>query len=119
MKTMNQAWADQVKLLALKPTFITQPRGQATMEVIGAQVCVDMNHPVLSVESRELGYKFMAAEAWWILSGRDDVESIKPYSKDIEKFSDDGVKFFGAYGPKIRDQVNHVVKSLYQDPASR
>jgi len=119
VKHMNQAWADQVKLLALRPSFISDPRGQKTMEVIGTQVHVDMNRPVLTVHGRELGYKFMAAEAWWILSGRDDVESIKPYSKDIANFSDDAKTFFGAYGPRIREQLDHCVNSLKNDPASR
>lgn len=118
-KPMNHAWADQIKLLALRPTYITAPRGQSTFEVIGSSVCIDMHHPVLTVLGRDLGYKFMAAEAWWILSGRNDVASIEPYSKAIANFSDDSKTFFGAYGPKIRDQLLHVTDSLIRDPASR
>jgi thymidylate synthase len=34
-------------------------------------------------------------------------------------FSDDGVKFFGAYGPKIVDQLPYVVKKLDSDLTSR
>lgn len=116
---MNQVWADQVRLLTLRPSFISEPRGQKTFEVLGTQVKVDMNWPVLTVIGRELGYKFMAAEAWWILSGRDDVESIKPYSKEIANFSDDGRVFFGAYGPMIKSQMDHCINSLTQDPATR
>jgi thymidylate synthase len=61
----------------------------------------------------------MAAEAYWILSGDDRVETIAPYSARIKDFSDDGVRFFGAYGPKIVAQLPYVVEKLLTDPRSR
>lgn len=97
-----------------------KPRGQATRELVGfrSQV-VDMTQPVVTTPERKLGYKFMAAEAAWILSGDDKVATIAPYSKDIVNYSDDGHRFYGAYGPKIMDQVEYVVDSLVRDPDSR
>jgi thymidylate synthase len=61
----------------------------------------------------------MAAEAAWILEGRNDVETIAPYSKAISNFSDDGVSFFGAYGPKVVNQIDYCVDALYRDQFSR
>jgi thymidylate synthase len=61
----------------------------------------------------------MAAEAYWILSGDDRVETIAPYNPNISAFSDDGVKFFGAYGPKIHSQIDYVVAKLCADKFSR
>lgn len=78
-----------------------------------------MTQPVMCVKERKLGYKFMAAEAAWILSGDNRVKTIEPYSKQIKDFSDDGVLFFGSYGPKIRDQLRYVVAQLAKDPDTR
>jgi hypothetical protein len=78
-----------------------------------------MTRPVVDVLVRKLGYRFMAAEAWWILSGRNDVESIRKYSPHIASFSDDGKFFHGAYGPKILDQLTYVIDSLQKDADTR
>ena len=95
------------------------PRGMACREIIGMRTCIDMTQPVMCIEERNLGYRFMAAEAAWILSGDNRVKTIAPYSKAISQFSDDKVTFFGAYGPKIRDQVRYVVAQLIKDPDTR
>lgn len=112
-------WANQVQRLLFRPDCWTDPRGQGTTEILGSQVRVDLQFPVVTDGTRDLGYKFMAAEAYWIMSGDNRVETIKPYSKDIEKFSDDGTIFFGAYGPKFKEQLDHVCKSLIKDINSR
>ena len=95
------------------------PRGKPTLAKMQNTICVDMRHPVLLVPNRKLSYQFMAAEAYWILSGDDTVASIEPYNKHIAQFSDDGERFFGAYGPKIVGQLDHVVNTLVNDPDSR
>lgn len=95
------------------------PRGLPTRELLGHVTKVDMSHPVVVSQERKLGYRFMCAEAAWILSGDNRVETIAPYSKVISRFSDDGVFFFGAYGPRIRDQVRHVVQALSADHDTR
>lgn len=97
----------------------SQPRGQETRELLGHSVNIDMGRPVLTVERRRLGYRFLAAEAAWILSGDDRVETIAPYAAKIANFSDDGQTFFGAYGPKILAQLGYVVDTLIKDPDSR
>lgn len=95
------------------------PRAQATHEIVGYTSPVDMSRPVITNEYRKLGYKFMAAEAAWIMNGDNRVSTIAPYSKHIPDFSDDGVRFFGAYGPKIVDQLPHIIKTLGEDNSSR
>lgn len=94
-------------------------RGLATKEILHNLFIIDMRYPVVRVPARKLNYKFMAAEAFWILTGDDRVETISPYNPHIAKFSDDGERFFGAYGPKIRDQMHYVVGKLIEDPGSR
>lgn len=95
------------------------PRGMKCFEVIGYQSTVPMSNPIIYNKKRKLGYKFMAAEAAWILSGRNDVASISKYSKDIAQFSDNGDTFFGAYGPRLNHQLAYVAATLTSDPSSR
>lgn len=95
------------------------PRGMKVKEVMAYRSVVDMNRPILMNDHRKLGYKFMAAEAAWIIEGRDDVASIAPYSKEISKFSDNGVNFYGAYGPRFRQQLNYVLACLEKDEDTR
>lgn len=95
------------------------PRDKPTLELLGVQTKVDMRWPIVTHPLRKMGYKFMAAEAAWILSGDDRVSTISPFSRNISNFSDNGETFFGAYGPKIMDQLAYVVKVLEQDPDSR
>lgn len=95
------------------------PRGKPTKELPMHTVCVDMRRPVLLVPERKLSYQFMAAEAYWMLMGDDTVAGIAPWNKNISQFSDDGVRFFGAYGPKILDQLDYVVHKLCEDHDSR
>jgi thymidylate synthase len=97
----------------------TEVRGLQTMEILSHQTEVDMSYPIVTLKARKLGYKFMCAEAWWILTGQNTVETIKPYSKEIERFSDDGVYYNGAYGPRIVDQLTYAVDCLAKDPSSR
>lgn len=95
------------------------PRGMLVYEVLGYGSIINMNDPIIANPLRKLGYKFMAAEAAWILGGDDRVETIAPYSKAISQFSDDGDRFFGAYGPKVHQQLAYAVGALRDDNDSR
>lgn len=114
----NVAWINLLHMI-MKHGQESSPRGQKTKELLGIKSLIDMSHPVINIKERKLGYKFMAAEAAWIMSGDNRVSTIAPYSKTISSFSDDSLFFFGAYGPRIRDQLGHVVKSLSDDRDSR
>lgn len=111
-------WVSALKLV-LRHGYKVCPRGLETLELPHQTIVVDMRKPVLKVPRRKLNYKFMAAEAYWILSGDDRVSTIAPYNKHISKFSDNGITFFGAYGPKIYSQLDFVVNKLKQDAESR
>jgi thymidylate synthase len=70
------------------------------------------------VTGRKLGYRFAAAEPFWILSGKNHLADISPYGK-MAPYSDDGFFMSGAYGPKVTDQLGYVCKTLTEDPGSR
>ena len=118
MKRMNEAWSDLLAKI-IHHGDVVSPRGLSTMELPHQQIVVNMLSPVLTIPARKLSYKFMAAEAYWILTGDNRVESISPYNPNIASFSDDGKTFFGAYGPRIMSQLNYVIDKLYADNNTR
>lgn len=118
MRNFNVDWINHACKLAMDGDEIA-PRGKKTKELLCQSITIDMRRPVLTIPGRKLNYKFMAAEAYWILSGDDKVETISPFCKNIAQFSDDGERFFGAYGPKIQDQLPYVIEKLTEDPFSR
>lgn len=95
------------------------PRGEKTKEILQNTMAIDMRRPVLTFAPRKLSYQFMAAEAFWILSGDNSVAGIAPWNKNIAKFSDDGKTFFGAYGPKLSGQWEYMAAKLIQDNDTR
>ncbi len=117
----------------------TAPRGKPVLEWPGPVVIdLQQTHPWTLIPGRRLNPYFAVAEVIWILAGRGDVEFIAYYNKNIATFSDDGVKFHGAYGDRMRsfpeyvfseeieahyldhiDQIQMVVERLRQDHFSR
>ena len=95
------------------------PRGIKTKEIPQHTLEINMRKPVLTIPERKLSYCFMAAEAYWILSGDNKVETLSPFNKNIAKYSDDGKVFFGAYGPRIKSQLKYVVDALEKDNNTR
>ena len=114
----SQTWLHALDDILCNGTPVA-PRGKMTMEMPQRTMEVNMRQPVLRIPERSLSYKFMAAEAFWILSGDDRVETIAPYNARIKDFSDDGERFFGAYGPKIKAQLPYIVEKLLADRDSR
>lgn len=115
---MNFQWLAVLKDL-LNSSLIVSPRGNKIKELLNYHTCVDMKYPILSIKERKLGYKFMTREAWWIMDGRNSVETITNYSKAISSFSNDGFHFDGAYGPRVVDQIRYIVDSFEFDIDTR
>jgi thymidylate synthase len=60
----------------------------------------------------------------WVLAGRGDIAWLEAYLPRAKDFSDDGVTWRGAYGPRLRhwngvDQIDEVRKLLLADGATR
>jgi thymidylate synthase len=115
---MNSEWTKTLGLLMARGVY-AEPRGKATLEIPQHTVTIPMRYPVLTIPERKLSYQFMAAEAYWIMSGDNTVAGIAPWNSRIADFSDDGIKFFGAYGPKVVTQLDYVVEKLVADRDSR
>jgi thymidylate synthase len=99
--------------------FEVSPRGKKTRELPQRTVAVNMNFPVLTLPERKLNYRFMAAEALWIVNGNNELSLLTPYNPRMAEFSDDGVTLAGAYGPRILSQFEYVVNTLADDAETR
>lgn len=115
--------ADDLYQAALKLALegdVIAPRGLATREVLGPTFrLLDARRNLITWPRRGLNYAFSVAEWLWMLLGRNDVATIGYFNKNIAKFSDDGVTFAGAYGPRFAEQLAYVVAALRADPATR
>lgn len=89
-----------------------------TREVLNLTSVVNMKQPVVTIPSRKMGYSFLPAEAHWILSGGNGTDIIK-YAPHIGRFSDDGYRFQGAYGPRVTEQLRYVCETLNEDADTR
>jgi thymidylate synthase len=118
MHDLSRSWIEALNDILVHGQEVS-PRGELIREILQRTMRVNMRKPVLTVPDRNLSYRFMAAEAYWILSGDNRVATIAPYNSRIAEFSDDGETFFGAYGPKIVSQLDYVVAKLLEDRDTR
>jgi hypothetical protein len=94
-------------------------RGRSSRELLALQTRVPMSRAVLGSPARQLGKKFLVAEAAWILSGDNRLSTIRPFAKNVGRFSDEGLYFFGAYGPRFVEQRAFVLRTLRNDQQTR
>ena len=72
---------------------------------------------VLFYEQRDANPFFHLMESFWMLAGRNDVEWISQFNGRINTYSDDGIRFHGAYGHRWRhwfekDQIHQAIFRL-------
>jgi thymidylate synthase len=115
----DTAWRNLLHRIMEHGTEVS-PRGQLTKEILHTNlVQVDMARPVVMTPERKLNYRFMCAEALWILNGSNRLEPLARFIKRFEQYSDDGVTLFGAYGPPIAAQIDYVAQALLDDRETR
>lgn len=98
----------------------TDVRGRTTLEFINA--VTEINEPIhhcILIPERHWNPWLAMSEFLWIMAGRNDVAALKPYNRNIVKFSDDGEHLYGAYGARITDQIDDLIERLRRDPSDR
>lgn len=95
-------------------------RGRKTMELLNfvSEVREPWHHCIL-LPSRRWNPWTALSEGLWILAGRSDIKALLPYNKRIAEWSDDGETLYGAYGPRMFDQIDNVIARLRNDPGDR
>lgn len=105
--------------LAYKFGSSVGPRGYQTRELWPYTVQIlNPSRNILDMPARKINYHFMVAEMLWILSGCDETDILAAFAPFVTKWYDPG-QTFGAYGPRFRHQLAHVLQSLRADPESR
>jgi thymidylate synthase len=100
-------------------------REQETREIQARLVTIE--NPVerfITIPKRRNDVFHAVAETMWVVSGRDDVAFLERYLPRAPEFSDDGLVWRGAYGPRLRnwsgvDQVDEIRRLLLEEPESR
>ena len=117
-RNLSHAWAQLAHSL-VKHGAKVSPRGKETREIRNVSLRFHGRNNIILSEQRDLNYRFMVAEWLWMAAGRNDAGSITRFNKQLAQFSDDGIRFAGAYGPMIKDQLAYVIKNLKSDSTSR
>jgi thymidylate synthase len=118
-KQINAEYINTLTDIMKYPQFECAPRGLKIFEKINHTFNVDMDCPIITRKGRNLNYRFMFGEAAWMLDGRNDLKTIRYYMEGIKRFSDDGITFYGAYGPKIVTQLSYIIETLKNDLDTR
>jgi len=71
-------------------------------------------------KARRLNYAFVVAERIALLSGTADADMLCHYVNRLRDYVNTSTGCFdGAYGPRVRPQLDYVFEELRRDPASR
>ena len=121
---VNDALPIGIRILAHNGLPVTV-RGMNTIEY-PMPVCTTYQVPwqrVLFSPERDANPFFHFMESMWILAGRNDVEFPNTYNSNINRYSDDGITFHGAYGYRLRsrdfDQLSTLIDLLKKDSTTR
>ena len=103
-----------------------ESRGMRTIRAPGPVMTVYQRptERVLFNSVRDANPFFHLFEAMWILSGSRTVGLPKAFLNSIDRFSDNGATFHGAYGFRLRkhfgfDQIDRAIGTLRKTPDSR
>jgi thymidylate synthase len=119
MRAFHEVWLDAVEETLERPEHTVSPRGMLVRERLAVKVTFDASQAFLCHPTRDLNYRFAVAEALWIAAGADEVEPIARYNSVMRKFSDDGVRLAGAYGPRLKPQWDWLVDQIVRDEDTR
>ena len=96
------------------------PRGIATIDQSPLFITIlNPRDRLVPIVARKANFAFAFTEWLMIMTGDDSVERLAAYSKEIRKFSSDGVTINGAYGPRVFPQLDHVERKLRDDRNTR
>lgn len=88
---------------------ISRSSRNGNVMMIDEPVTITYSHPrerVLFNSARDANPFFHLYEALWMLAGRNDVDSVGHYAKQMYEYSDDGYSLNGAYGHRWRKAIS-------------
>lgn len=130
-RNVNEAFTDLVTIFRDRDdqevNIVKRPSRAGDVLQIAEPVTITYTHPrerVLFNPERDANQFFHLYESLWMLAGREDVKPLEYYNSRMSEFSDDGVKFNGAYGYRWRkhfgyDQLEWITDELRANLNSR
>ena len=74
---------------------------------------------MITIAERQWYAPLAYAESLWIATGRNDMNYINLYGRNLKKFSDNGETMRGAYGPRLRhyngDECDYNIHEIYDE----
>ena len=122
--TAREAFLGEISRVLEGGREITR-RTDPTRELVGESFAImDPLQRCIVVRHRNNNVAASIAEALWTIAGRDDLAFIEPYLPRAADYSDDGVTWRGAYGPRLRshfgvDQLDEARRLLLHDSHTR
>jgi thymidylate synthase len=95
-------------------------REKKTIEIMPIQFCII--HPrrrLFYHPSRTFNVAFAIAETLSYICGFNSVKYLSFFNSNVAQFSDDGEKFYGAYGPRLKPFWSELIQKLKDDSTSR
>jgi thymidylate synthase len=89
------------------------------LETLNESIAFDMEYPFVATIERKLSYRYMFAEAHWIISGSNELNHNPSVTLTQKPWANDFGRLEGAYGPMYAEQVSYVLNLLKHDLSSR
>lgn len=122
-QTIDDLWTAIVKTL-LEEGHVTESRVGKVTEVLGySATLTSVNQTFLLNKRRKLSPAYACAEVLWYLSLSNNIDMIKAYAPQYEKFAEDGIAH-GAYGYRMahnakENQLELLIEHLQSSSSSR
>lgn len=100
----------------------SKPRGLPCRQLVGFQTrLTSPRNRLVLIPERRWSLAYAAGELAWYLAGDDALDFIRYYAPSYHRFSDDGERLHGAYGPRIfkSGAWDLVVNKMKRDPDTR
>jgi len=121
---VEEAFIGELREIVERGTNI-MVRGSLTRELRARVIELESVHErYVVIPGRNNNVFASIAESMWVLAGRDDIDYLGAYVHRAVDYSDDGLVWRAAYGPRLRDwngidQLTEVTSILSHDLSSR
>lgn len=124
-RNATHAFTHGLKLIKAQGRSV-QVRGAQTYEITAQGFTLDQPlERCITMQHRQNRIAATIAETMWVLAGRNDIDWLSLYLPRAADYSDDGVTWRAAYGPRLRrwcggtDQLASVRSALLEERSSR
>jgi len=115
----NDLYQEMVKVV-LNNGERYSPRGQEVLEVIGRSFkLTNPKNCLCTLKARKLNYRFATIEKLEYLTGESDPKRLCFYNNNMRHFQNDSGEYDGAYGPRVKPQLDWCYFQLKKDSDTR